>query len=190
MNFILLTHFPKKLSVLTFVDRCQNISQQKATSCVNSKPTQFCRYFAFYSTVGILSNSFTASVCHIKLNKWTRYKYLHCFYQDVKLSNKVSFADEKVDGVSVQHQLKEKGFSVAHPQEPRQEISPSDFTLCYLLPRQYLFTPSTQCSHSLSADELRVYLCQTAKYFDCNTGLWTKASEECWHRTNNAEQLA
>lgn len=71
VNFILLTHFPKKLSVLTFVDRCQNISQQKATACVvNSKMTRFCRYFAFYSVVGIQSNE-TASLLLYGLSSWT-----------------------------------------------------------------------------------------------------------------------
>ena len=81
-------------------------------------------------------------------------------------------------------------FSTIHPQEPKQEISPSDFTLGYPLLRQYLCTLSTQCNHCLPADELRVYLCQTGKYFDCNTGLWTKTPEECWHRINNTEKLA
>lgn len=42
-----------------------------------------------------------------------------------------------VDGLSAQHQLQEKSFSIiqdVHPQEPNQEISPSDFALGYLLP--------------------------------------------------------
>lgn len=48
VNFILVTHFPKKLSALTFVDGCHNISQQKATACVvNSNKTRSCRYFFF-----------------------------------------------------------------------------------------------------------------------------------------------